>query len=237
MWYRILLVVASCAIGPLGLVAAEADAEKDSSAALPKEYAAKYLLAAHTLSPDKKIGIIYPKADLCDQGSEKDCKDFLVQLKPFKVLATIETESPHFQNKNYGGIDADWANNKSAVVVTVESKWGPADIFLYELKARQLARSTDLLRKIHDLLVPDFRKAMNVRSKDQFGFMIEKGDKPMVEVKGSTVRINADATTDPKRTPGVKAWDGRVEAVWDIPRAKFTSQKVERLFAGIRKDE
>lgn len=59
----------------------------------------------------------------------------------------------------------------------------------------------------------------------------------MVEFKGSTVQINATATTDPKGIPGEKVWDGKVEAVWDIPQAKFSSQKVRRLFAGVRKGD
>jgi hypothetical protein len=35
---------------------------------------------------------------------------------------------------------------------------------------------------------------------------------------------------------GEKACDGVVEANWNIPDAKFTSQKVTRKFAGIRKE-
>src|SRR5687767_10622418 len=237
MWFRILIVAASCMSGALGLMAAADDSETDSSAGLPKEYGGKYLLAASTLSPDKKIGVIYPKRELCEEGSEKECKDFLVQLEPFKILATLETESPHFQNKNHGGIHAEWTSDNSAMLLTLESKWGPGDIFLFEFKDGQLARSTNLLRKIHGLLEPDYRKAMSARFNDEFGFVFQGGDEPIVELKGSTVQINAAATTDPKHIPGVKAWDGRVEAVWDIPLAKFTSQKVERLFAGIRKDE
>jgi hypothetical protein len=237
MWSRILVVFASCMIGPLGLIAAEDDSETDSSAALPKEYAGKYVLAANTLSPDKTIGVIYPKSDLCEEGSEAECKDFVVQLEPFKILATLETKSPHFQNRNHGGIHADWTSDKSAMLVTLESKWGPGDIFLYEFKDGQMARSTNLLRKIQGLLEPDYRKAMSARYNDEFGFVFEGGDEPVVELKGSTVKINATATSDPKHIPGVKAWDGQVEAVWDIPMAKFTSQKVKRLFAGVRKDE
>lgn len=237
MWSRILLVAASCVIGALGLMAAENGPETDSSVALPKEYGGKYLLAASTLSPDKKIGVIYPKTELCEEGSEKECKDFLVQLEPFKILATLETESPHFQNKNHGGIHAEWTSDSFAMLLTLESKWGPGDIFLFEFKDGQLARSTNLLRKIHGLLEPDYRKAMRARSNEELGFVFEGGDEPVVQLKGSTVKIHAAATTDPKHIPGVKAWDGQVEAVWDIPTAKFTSQKVKRLFAGVRKDE
>jgi hypothetical protein len=237
MWQRILIVAVFCVIGPFVLVAAEDDSENDSSAVLPKEYAGKYLLAENTLSPDKTIGVIYPKTDLCAEEEDKDCKDYLVQLKPFKILEMLDTKLPHFQNKNHGGISADWSKDRSAVLVMLDSKWGPGDIFLYEFKDGQLTRSTNLLRKIHDLLEPDFRKAKSGHYNDYFDFIFESEEKPMLEFKDSTVQIHATATTDPKQISGEKAWDGEVEAVWDIPRAKFTSQKVKRLFAGVRKEE
>ena len=35
---------------------------------------------------------------------------------------------------------------------------------------------------------------------------------------------------------GMRAWDARVRATWDIAQAKFTSQEVIRLFGGVRKE-
>ena len=59
----------------------------------------------------------------------------------------------------------------------------------------------------------------------------------MCEFADSThVRIRATATTEPKGIAGEKAWDGVVEATWDIPSATFTSQRVKRKFAGTRKE-
>lgn len=237
MWQRIFIGTAFCAIWPFAIVGAEEDSENNSSIVLPKEYAGKYLLAENTLSPDKTIGVIYSKTDLCAEEEDKDCKDYLVQLKPFKILESLDTKWPHFQSKNHGGISGEWSKDGAAALVTLDSKWGPGDIFLYEFKDGQLARSTNLLRKIHDLLEPDFRKAKSGRYNDYFDFIFESEEKPMIEFKGSTVQIHATATTDPKQISGEKAWDGEVEAVWDIPRAKFTSQKVKRLFAGVRKEE
>jgi hypothetical protein len=233
----IFIAVGFCVIWPLALAAAENDPETASSAALPEEYSGNYLLAGNMLSPDKNIGVIYPKSELCAKESDKRCKDFLVQLRPFKILATLDTKFPHFQNKNHGGISGDWSKDGMAALITLESKWGPGDIFLYEFKDGQLARSTNLLQKIHRLLEPDFRKATGARYNDEFDFILESEEKPMVEFKGATVQVHATATTDPKEIPGTKAWDAKVDAVWDITGAKFTSQKVQRLFAGVRKGE
>jgi hypothetical protein len=95
-----------------------------------------------------------------------------------------------------------------------------------------MARSTNLLRKIQGLLEPDYRKAMRARSNDESVLCSKAETSRWSELKGSTVKINAAATSDPKHIPGVNAWDGQVEAAWDIPRAKFTSQKVKHLFRG-----
>jgi len=233
----ILVVAAFCAIWPLGGVAAAEDSENSSSALLPREYAGKFLIAENTLSSDKTIGVIYPTLELCAEQSDKRCQDYLVQLKPFKILATLETKWPHFENKNHGGISGHWSKDGAALLMTLESKWGPGDIFLYEFKDGQLVRSTNLLRKMHELLEPDFRRAKSGHYNDYFDFIFESEETPMVEFKGSTLRIRARATTDPKQIAGEKAWDGRLEAVWDISQAKFTSQKVERLFAGVRQGE
>lgn len=83
-------------------------------------------------------------------------------------------------------------------------------------------QSTNLLKKAHDLLEPDFKKA-------RVG--------PVCEFADSThVRIRGTATTEPKGISGEKAWDGSAEVIWDIPNAKFSSQKVTRKFAGVRKE-
>jgi hypothetical protein len=234
---RSILIVAAFGVILPFAVGAENDSENDSSSGLPKEYAGKYLVAGNTLSADKKIGVIYPKVELCADESNKSCRDFLVRLEPFEILGTLETKFPYFQNENHGGISGEWSKDGSAALITLESKWGPGDIFLFEFRDGKLARSTNLLRKIHDLLAPDFRKAMSVRYNDNFDFIFETEEGAMVEFKDSTVQIHATATTDPKEIPGQKAWDGKVDAVWDIPGAKFTSQKVQRLFAGVRKEE
>jgi hypothetical protein len=214
----------------------------DMSAGLPKEYA-DYLVASETLSPDKKFAVIYPKTELCPdkqrKGSEDRCKDYLVALQPFQVLTVLDTKWPEFEHKNRGGMTATWLADGSAVLVTLDSRWGPGDIFLYEIGDGKLSRSTNLLKKVHDLLVPDYKKARVGSYNDNFDFVFEAEDDdlPMCEFTDSThVRIRATATTEPKGIAGEKAWDGSVEAIWDIPNAKFASQKVTRKFAGVRKE-
>lgn len=210
----------------------------DTSAGLPAEYA-DYLIAASTLSPDQKFAVIYPKLELCDdepkEGAKNRCRDYLVALQPFRVLTTLKTKYPEFQNKNHGGLSATWSGDGSAVLVTLDAKWGPGDVFLYEIRDGKVTRSTSLLPKVRDLVLPDF-KAAKVGPADEFAFLLENPEEGAFSefTDSAHVRLRAQATTDPKETPGRQAWDATVEAVWDIPQARFTSQEVKRTFAGVR---
>ena len=242
MWRMIFVLSLLFSSFDAQLAQGETNEAEDTSAGLPKEYS-DYLIASKTLSPDRNFAVIYPKTELCPdepkKGSENRCKDYLVSLQPFQVLTVLDTKYPEFQNKNNGGMSAVWLKNGSAVLVTLDSKWGPGDIFLCEIHDGKLSRSTNLLKKVHDLLVPDFKKARAGRYNEYFDFVFESGEDevPVCEFADSThVRIRAAATTEPKGIAGEKAWDGAVDATWDIPSAKFSSQKVTRKFAGIRKE-
>lgn len=214
----------------------------DTSAGLPREYA-DYLVASSTLSPDKGFAVIYPKSKLCPderkEGSANRCKDYLVALRPFRILTTLETKDPEFENKNHGGMSASWSKDGAAVLVMLEDKWGPGDTFLYELHDGKVSRSTNLLAKVHDLFLPDYKAAKMGPAEDEFAFLVESPDEGVFcEFTDSDhVGIHAMATTDPKETPGRKAWEATVAAVWDIPQARFTSKKVKRTFLGVRKLE
>lgn len=218
--------------------------EHDSSAGLPKEYASKYLIASTTISPDQKLAVIYPK----DSEDEK-AKDYLVSLKPFKILAPLATDDPYFAHRSNGGISAEWSKDSSVALVTLESKWGPGDILLYEIRDGKVARETNMTKKIGDELRPDYEKVKPEPYNDSYNFILDddmaadSGADPSqpvqqcVLVDAQQVRVKAAATTDPKNIGGVKAWDAKFEGVWDIPQAKFTSANVKRIFGGVRKDD
>lgn len=236
----------ACAIWPFLLAGAEEDPANNSSAPLPRESTSDYLIARNTISPNKKFAVIYPKFDLCVGRAEADlknpCKNYLVVQQPFRILCALETNWPDFENKNHGGMTALWSNDSSVVLVTLESKWGPGDVFLYELREGRLSRSTNLLGKINQLLQPDFRKsgADRYSSYQEFVFgqaaQSDGNDIPPFQLEGnSRIRVYVMASTDPKGTSLVRAWEGRFEGVWDIPQGKFISHKVKRLFAGERR--
>src|SRR5689334_271299 len=97
------------------------------------------------MSPDKNVAVIYPTLDFSDS---KEAKDFLVGLKPFRILAPLPTKFPYFQNESNGGLTADWLDDGAAALITLDSKWGPGDVFLVEFSDGAVKRITSLLDKV-----------------------------------------------------------------------------------------
>ncbi len=204
---------------------AEEEAGEDSAAGLPESYAKNYLVARSTMSPDKKFAVIYPTVDFSES---KEAKDFLVALEPFRVLAPLPTEYPYFQHESHGGLGADWLEDGSAALITLDSKWGPGDIFLMELSGGNVKRITNLLGKLRELLRPKFRSAKPKPEvyNDVFDFIFEQEEGSACVFEGNRlVKIDTKATSDPKGI-SKRIWNVLVKAEWDIARAKFTSQKV-----------
>jgi hypothetical protein len=239
-----LVAMVVCAIScSFSLLAADGESSEqgeDSSSGLPEQYAKDYLIARDTISPDKKIAVIYPTLEV-EEAAEKAnhpwrIKDYLVALQPFAVLRPLDTKLPYFQHENQGGISAEWSDGSSVALITLDGKWGPHDVFLVEFHEGKLSRITNILRKAHDLLVPSWRESKAERYNDIFDFVFME-DATFKLDGTSRVTINASAETSPNIAsedlrPSDRAWRGHVEATWDIAQAKFTSEKVS---GGLRK--
>ena len=198
---------------------------EDSSRGLPRDYAKDYLIAGSTISPDKKMAVIYPTLEVWEAADTANhperIKDYLVGLQPFQVLKQLDTKWPYFQNENHGGISAEWSDDSSIALITLDAKWGPRDVFLAEFRDGKLGRITNIARKAHDLLLPNYRKS-RTRYNDFFDFVFVEDASFKLEGT-SRVLIDASAETSP---PSDRGWRGHVEAVWNIPQAKFTSTKI-----------
>ena len=207
-------------------------AGEDSSAGLPEDYAKNYLIAASTVSPDKKFAVIYPTLEAEEAAEDakhpERIKDYIVALQPFTALGDLETKYPYFQNQNHGRISAEWSDDSSVALITLHGKWGPHEVFLLEFRDGKLARTTNVLAKAHDLLLPDYRKSKAEPYNDNFDFIFDGEEGPVFKLDAaSRVVIDGDATTDPKETSRHR-WSAQLKAVWNIAQAKFTEQKITR---------
>jgi sugar lactone lactonase YvrE len=209
---------------------AEAESETDSSTGLPEKYAKNYLIARSTISPNKKYAVIYPTDDYYE--SSDNAKDYLVALQPFSILRPLDSKWPYFEHKSHGGLSAEWSDDSSVGLITIDSKWGPGDVLLVEFRDGKLNRMTNILRKTHDLVLPSYLKAKAERYNDDVDFVFVE-DATFKLDGASRVVIDAAVDTTPNDLGlSPRAWHGHVEAMWDITGAKFTSKKVS---GGLRK--
>ncbi len=193
----------------------EAESETDSSTGLPDKYAKNYLIARSTISPNKKFAVIYPTDDYYQ--SSDNAKDYLVTLQPFSILGALQAEEPYFQHQSHGGISAEWSDDTSLALITLDGKWGPRDVFLVEFHNRKPSRMTNILRKARDLLPPNHRKAV----------FVEDGDTAFQLDGTSRVVIDANVHTSPNDLGlSPDTWRGHVEATWDVQQGKITSKEV-----------
>jgi sugar lactone lactonase YvrE/tetratricopeptide (TPR) repeat protein len=191
----------------------EAESETDSSAGLPQKYAKDYLIARSTMSPDKKFAVIYPTDDYYQ--SADNAKDYVVALQPFRILGALQAEEPYFQHQSHGGISAEWSDDSSVALITLDGKWGPRDVFLVEFRNGKPNRMTNILRKAHDLLPPNSRKAIFV---EDTTFQLDSTSRVVIDANVHTSPNDLGLSPD--------AWSGHVEATWDVKQAKFTSKEV-----------
>jgi hypothetical protein len=199
--------------------------QKDSGKDLPGEYAKNYLVRKSSVSPDEKFALIYPTREFSES---KEAKNFLVALNPFQVLATLPTDEPYFDGKSNSALGAEWSGESSMVLITLDGKWGPLDVWLVELSGEKVKRTTNLLEKARELLRPKFRAAKPkpeaYNDAYEFIFLEEEGGACMFEEKGR-VRIYTRVTNDPKGG-SKRPWRVLLDAKWDIAQAKFVSQKI-----------
>jgi len=193
----------------------EAESETDSSTGLPDKYAKNYLIARSTISPNKKFAVIYPTDDYYQ--SSDNAKDYLVTLQPFGILGALQAEEPYFQHQSHGGISAEWSDGSSVALITLDGKWGPHDVFLVEFHNGKSSRMTNLLRKARDLLPPNGRKAIFIEDEDTT-FQLDGTSRVVIDASVQSSPNDLGLSPD--------AWNGHVEAAWDVKHAKFISKEV-----------
>jgi len=224
----ILLVAIGWSIAPCGVIwSAEGpnDYQKDSGAGLPEEYAKNYMVLRSSVSRDEKFALIYPTREFSES---KEAKNFLVVLKPFQILTALPTDDPYFDGKNHGALGAEWSGDGSTVLITLDGKWGPLDIWLVELADDKVKRMTNLAEKARELLRPKFRaaKPKPAAYNDVFDFIFEEEEGGSCQYTGDRfVRFYGKATNDPKGI-SKRPWRVLLDAKWDIAQAKFVSQKI-----------
>jgi len=187
----------------------------------PDAFAFGYHVADDSISPDGKYAVISPNLH---RISYEVARDFLVALKPFRFLAVNEAETPNdIRNTTL----VEWAKDNSAVLITVDGKWGPVAFTLFELQDGRVKRQTNLYTEIVRLLEPGYQKAKVKPWNDLYHFNFDRPEEAHLESDGREIRFNVDATNNPKpMEPPIRTWNGHFEGTWSIPEARWLTHKV-----------
>lgn len=188
----------------------------------PDAFALGYAFAEESISPDGNYGMLYPSGGRIAGGAEKN---FLAALKPFRIVAVLEgyAHTPH----NRGPLAIQWANDSSALLVSVGSKWGPASVTLVRMQGGRVIGQTDMLLEVSKALNADYSKSKAPRFNEYFRFIIlDEGSKWSIDPK--EVRVECVGDTDPKSLDK-KSWHAQLRAVWDMESGRWTKKNVTRL--------
>jgi hypothetical protein len=188
----------------------------------PDAFALAYEVVEGTTSPDGKFGIIATGAEFYPDTDA--AANFIVELKPFRVVGYIKHE-PYFRQKNHGGLAASWAKDGSAVLVTSEAEWAPHNITLVELREGRIVWQTELSADVTKALAADCEKCAKDAAPQSLGGKWE------IDAKGR-VRFDCEAESNPKQFRDEQSWAGRFRGVWSIADRKWIERKVTRTFCG-----
>lgn len=235
------LALGALAVVAPGLLPAQEEADsRELPAAAPAALREHYLLAEKSTSPDGRYAIIFPK-----QSPEDDpgVQDQVIELATFTPVGAVKTKDPYFRGRNHGGISAEWSADSANVLVTLDSKWGPNEVHLLELRGGRVARSSALLAPAQALLLPDFRRARAERFNPSYAFVWESPDEdgdPAAVAKfaaSGTVKVRVLGNTNPKGLSGVRSWRALFTGDWDIEQARYVKHAITRRSVGTTRGE
>ena len=198
-----------------------------------------YQILPRSMSPDQKYAFIYPKRSrLYELPRIRLC---LVTLRPFRVLSEVPIHGRSLAANAHGYYTVNWASDASASVFIVGAKWGPAQVWLGQLRDEKVAKLTNLTRAVQQQVLPDYKKSHAPRYNDYYDFIFEGGDQWTVSDDGlSTLQrgwdldsaghviIDTVCTTDPKEIEPHR-WAVRFKGTWDVASGKFAQKALIRI--------
>lgn len=118
----------------------------------PAKYPEDYLMAP-SISPNKKLALIYPKEgnefEVADE-SEQSADNYLVALDPFRILGALPVG--YFEEINHKGLSVNWPKDSSAAVIVSQGKWSPRCVIAFEVKQGQIMHQRELSKAVSDFL-------------------------------------------------------------------------------------
>lgn len=218
----------------------EEEGARELPSSAPAALREHYFLAEKSTSPDGRYAIIFPK-----QSPEDDPggQDQVIELATFTPVGAVKTKDPYFYRRGHSALSAEWSADSANVLVTIDSKWGPDEIHLLELRGGRVVRSSPLLEPARQLLMPDFRRAHVERVNDFWAFFLESpsrdggsgGVAKFADLR--TVKVSVLGNTNPKGIPNLRSWRALFSGDWDIAEARYVKHAITRRSVGTTRGE
>jgi hypothetical protein len=170
----------------------------------PAEYREDYLMAP-SISPNKKLALIYPKEgdEFATEDEFKTADNYLVALDPFRILGPLPVG--YFENINHKLLSVNWAKDSSAAVILSQGKWSPRCVIAFEIKEGQIVHQRELSQAVSDFLRVDYDKC----APDDFMEIALSGSWKLNAKNQVVVKCVSDSNG--KGIPGKKSWRARFE--------------------------
>ena len=191
---------------------------------MPDAFALAYEVEPDSVSPDGRFGVIFPNPR---SGYENDVigRNFLVALKPFRILAANEGFA-YFGPHGNRQMAVEWTKDGAAALVVIAAKWGTVSATLFELREGRVTRRTDFMAEITKLLAPRFPKGKVEPYNDSMLITITNPDEWKLSKDGQSVLIDIYGNTAPNLAPG-KQWSASFKGKWSVPQGKWIETKIK----------
>jgi hypothetical protein len=174
----------------------------------PDRYREDYLIAP-SISPNKKLALIYPKEgdEFGTQDEPETGDNYLVALNPFRILGPLPVG--YFENINYKLLSVNWAKDSSAAVIVNGGRWSPRCVIAFEVKQGQILHQRELSQAVSDFLQVDYNKC----APEDFMEIALSGSWNLNAKNQVVVKCVSDSNG--KGIPGKKSWRARFEGLWE----------------------
>jgi len=231
-----LMAVSLCEISMRAQDASPSSAPSPDASEIPKNYEIGDE-ENRLISPDEKYAVLFPVRN--EASDEENGPPYppnsLVRLKPYTVLAKVR--QPGLPIGWRDKLLAEW-NGNTVVAIYVESKWGIADLSVYEIDNDKLKRAHPIFTEARKYFDRDFHQRFLKKYPKEYDHYTFVGQEevPDFEFKGRQVMVNLYAENKPNVAPG-PIWSAELHGIWNLDTGKFGKVNFKPGPISIRKQE
>src|SRR3954454_14117065 len=182
-------------------IGASVPATTEAQLEVPKQYE----VGDDTISPDGRCAILYPIRDeAAEQDDAKYPPNLLVRLKPYAVLAKIDSRDGGLWKGARGAPKALW-NGNAIVAVWHAKKWGNEDLVVYQIEGDKVTQVERIWPEVVRYFDRDWRtrflKKYPKEAGGHYTIVSDDPDRKDIQFKGDKLLLDIRAENKPNLAP------------------------------------